>query len=121
VEKKNMGQSTDAILTYGIAIETDSEAWEVCEKLQDERYDEHTSATKELGVEAIGHCSGDYRMYIVGAHETKAWRGNPREIAPDRLALGDAETRTRIKAFCERFGLPFDDAACKWWLASDWC
>lgn len=116
-----MGQSTDAILCYGINIEQDSEAHEVCEQLQDEKYSEHSAATKELGVEAIGHCSGDYRMYIIGAHETRAWRGEPKEINPTMLLVNENETRDRIKAFCARFGLPFSDEACKWWLASDWC
>jgi LmbE family N-acetylglucosaminyl deacetylase len=117
-----MGTSTDAILTYGFQVEEGTAAHETCEALQDERYSEHSAAQKEIGVEALGHCSDAQRMFVIGVIPltTRAWRGNPVEIVPTALLTNENEARDKLKQFCERFGLPFDEAKCGWWLQSDW-
>lgn len=118
-----MGQSTDAILTYGLAVEEGTDAHDICEQLQDERYSDHTAATKLFDVEAIGHCSGDYRMYLIGVESLtkRANRGYPIEIDPTTLLKNEDEARDKLKSFCAHFGLPFAEESCKWILASDWC
>ncbi|HEY6921952.1 MAG TPA: hypothetical protein VI653_00675 [Steroidobacteraceae bacterium] len=117
-----MGQSTNAILTYGFQIEEDSEAHAVCEQLQDDRYDEASAAEKELDVEAISHCSSNCPMFVIGVVSltTRARRGHPKEIIPTALLKNEDEARDKLKRFCERFGLPFDADKCGWWLQSDW-
>lgn len=115
-----MGQSTDAILCYGINIEDGSDQHEACEALSgDDHYEALEAAEKELGVELVGHCSGDYRMYIIGTHKTRAWRGDPKEIDPASMVIDEKAARAQIRTFCERFKLSFSEDACKWWLASD--
>ena len=116
-----MGQSTDAILAYGINLDEEgSDPWEICESLQYDRYADAEAAKKELGIDLIQHCSNGCPMYIIGVEHLRAWRGEPKEVDPAGLLLDEKATRAKIQAYCERFGLPFSDDACKWYLASNW-
>ena len=119
-----MGQSTDAYLVYGIEIEEDSDSHSICEALQDERYKEHSEATKELGVEVISHRSSDCPLYLVVSKKLKnwSWRGFPRKLDLAALQLvvdEDSSIRDNIDKFCERFEI-VNDKKYSWILCSDW-
>ena len=119
-----MGQSTDAYLVYGIEVEEDSYSHAICEALQDERYKEHSEATREFGVEAISHCSHDYPMYIIVSTKLAncAYRGHPKKLDIAALQLvvdEDSYIRDNIDKFFERFGI-VNDKKYSWILCSDW-
>ena len=142
-----MGQSTDAILVFGIDFGEEPEH-EFFAMLRDEDEDGDiieafdTFVNRELGIPGQGdddypgykaaeemrgkypvtlvrHCSCDYPMYILAIPGThvSASRGYPQTIDPDDMDI----PRKKMDAFlnwCEKHGIDDDGA---WLLCSDWC
>lgn len=113
-----MGQSTDAILCYGMQIEQDSDLHEMVDYLYDEHWSAVSKARVELGVNIISHCSADYPMYIIGIEHGTARRGHPIEF--ETLPVAGEMDKQKIFMFCQRFNIPFEAAKVKWILTSDW-
>ncbi len=115
-----MGQSTDAIIAYGIQIDEESETHNLLDDLRNERWKELSEAEKEFnGVTIVSHCSGDYPMYIIGFEVQRAYRGDGKVIEACDLTVKDRYKRS-IGEFCTRFGIKFNLDECKFWLVSDW-
>src|SRR6187551_3834259 len=88
-----MGQSTDAILVYGIDF-GDEPPWPEFDEPEEEYDEEACKLLNPLGwmvfngdavdgIVIVRHCSGDCPMYIVGVAgtELRAWRGSPKTVA----------------------------------------
>jgi hypothetical protein len=131
-----MGQSTDAILCYGMLVA--SETIEDWEEQPDEAGDEAEKKRNPLGymawmgegetidgveVKLVSHCSSDYPEYIVAIAESEmmAWRGNPKPV----LGLTTRpEWDAAIRKFIEKYGVELEENehndVPRWWIASDW-
>jgi hypothetical protein len=124
-----MGQSTDAILLYGVPLEAES-----LDDFREERYPNKDPLPDSPdfvpwlayegkpydGIEIVRHCSGDYPMHIVAIEgtQTTAWRGHPKPIDVAKLAV-PAGADEKLRAFVERYKLTASGEP-GWWLASDW-
>ena len=137
-----MGVSTDAYLWWGYNDATGQESGlpeYVVEHLRkhpidhpkfkrfepDELEDVLYFVLKGYGVELVGHCSSEYRMYglAVSAPRITAWRGHPKQIS---LAAAEAslteptdEWKALLKRGADLLGWPTDKEP-GWWLASYW-
>lgn len=137
-----MGQSTDAIVCYGVqlgeelpdSLKDDPDGfldamgapptapWCEEEGPQKEAWRESLRVRREfaksLGVRIERHCSGDYPMYtlVIAASVQRAARGYPEELR-DTTALDDW-TR-RIMEACAVIGFKPDHEP-TWWLQSYW-
>lgn len=90
-------------------------------------YDMEQIVQQRYGVELVGHCSGEYRMWILAAWHVVAGRGHPERLDLDELRV--AETRDdfddKLRKACEVLGFtpawpggtPVEPG---WLLASDW-
>jgi hypothetical protein len=118
-----MGQSTDAILCYGISMDEDFD--------YKSRFPEHIDgdgyfdkyALIDMLEEKFGctleiHCSCDYAMYILAIKDsvTTAYRGGPEIITSLEVTPAWAEKLQKAKVY---MGLEKEEA--NWWLASLWC
>lgn len=120
-----MGQSTDAILVFGLNIPENFDPSPIADALDVDRetFDDwdgikdHLETTLEVTL--VVHCSNTHPMYIVALNNGKmgwtAWRGYPREVAT--LPRPTEEQTARLRKAAEVLGLPFDP---KWWLVSWW-
>lgn len=115
-----MGQSTDAIFTYGFQIEEDSDSHEICESLRNDRWEECSEAEKELGIKLISHCSCDYPMYVIGSEKTTVTAHSAYPKLVQILQIDENMEKTKIRMFCDRFGIEFNESGCGFWLQSDW-
>lgn len=73
---------------------------------------------QDYGVELVGHCSGEYRMYglAVSASHVYAHRGYPKQVStPDPTE----EWKATFKRAAELLGWPTDKPP-GWWMASYW-
>jgi hypothetical protein len=137
-----MGVSTNAYLAFGINLgEECPESWGngfdeyeyVKEKTglvypdgakdspeMDAYYQELFKRTKELPVEIVNHCSGNYPMYFVAVKRTvhTARRGYPEQIKPEDMVVSEQEIVT-LRAFCEEQGIEWKEPV--WHLFSYWC
>lgn len=88
-----MGTSTNAQIVYGFEVEEDTLDHERCNQLMDEDYSSLTKLEKELGLELVYHCSGDFPLYIVGLASTYAiaYRGDVKELDPWAMTRMDTE------------------------------
>jgi hypothetical protein len=111
-----MGQSTDAILMYGVCIEEGSNIHEYIEEEGNELYDMQFDGTKDGDVVIETHCSCDYPMYFIGYESTRtlASRGYPKSVDPTQ-PVDSAE----LKAFLAKHNI--DDSNMGWHLFSMWC
>jgi hypothetical protein len=121
-----VGQSTDAILCYGIPLEEDYDFDEAFSgKIKDEDLEEDYISgwtaseylEKETDCVLISHCSCDYPMFILSVEESKirAWRGDPKEVTSLDVK---PEWNEKIQKVADLMGLSGKPG---WWLASDWC
>lgn len=122
-----MGQSTDGLLWYGVAIEgTADDGDELAEKIdtilngeEGELYGDGREWFAEHnlpGVDIVRHCSYEYVMYglAVAGTYTRAWRGSPKlveipDFPPDT---------TQLEAVLKELGA--EDLPIGWHLASMW-
>lgn len=138
-----MGQSTDAILVFGIEVgdegenpfiseddyDTKDEEWlEERESVMDymdviakaEGYDYSWAGGKNSHpLVMVDHCSGDYPMYILGLARTHtlASRGSPEEIDPVDMSVTEEEIKL-LRDFCEKYNIEYSEP--KWLLCSMW-
>lgn len=89
--------------------------------------DMEQTVKQRYGVELVGHCSGEYRMWILAAWHVEASRGYPQRLDLDELRV--AETRDdfdgKLRRACEVLGFTVADDKGQsvepgWLLASDW-
>lgn len=144
-----MGQSTNAILFFGIDLGEDAELpWlaedsehEECEEfladklvpnrpdcdyegneeLFDVYWDKRHAVVKDLGCAVATHCSCDYPMHYIFLTGFRwiAKRGYPEEIVSRRLREVSPDDIEKLRKFCELLGIPWETP--RWYLASDWC
>jgi hypothetical protein len=76
---------------------------------------------EELTCSIGSHCSGGCSMpYVcVNASETKALRGYPELIQPDKLTI-NSEWPTQLDNFMVAMGIEKPQDAPQWWLVSYW-
>ncbi len=127
-----MGQSTNGLLWWGMAVEDDTPAHEAIHAAinggdDDDDTDyygdgrEWLAANDLLGkVEFVDHCSIDYTMYGLAAPgtETTAWRGSPKVLG-ERLDPVLEGVEALIKA-AELLGAEVPAQGFGWVLASMW-
>jgi len=140
-----MGTSTDAMLYFGIECGDedpfggkDIDGYDAQEQWNNEhgparpanddyrgpewaawrKAKEHWEETGD-GIEVGYHCSGEYPMYYIAlkAKHLRAWRGSPKEVPVDYLAVS-AEQIGILHAFFEKHDVPWEEP--KWRLASYW-
>lgn len=125
-----MGQSTDAILFYGIDLgEPDPydrpSVYDLIERLEEEPggWNLQRELEKKYGVRIGRHCSREYPMFYIAEkeHEYRAWRGshtriNPAELITPRLrsSIGPVEQLLADE------GVEFDLDDIGWYLVSWW-
>ncbi len=123
-----MGQSTDAILVYGVDLGED----ELPEALvfNDEDDGGDTEESKPIafalymgrslpsGVTVVNHCSDSCTMRILAieASELRAWRGSPQAVAELKV---DPAWDAAIDAFAAEHGITLPKRP-GWLLASWW-
>ena len=138
-----MGQSTDAIIAFGVdfgeeptgkffrKLEKDFE-WDFDSYIENElsipawsepgrpEYGEGSDRLKCYPVELISHCSGDCPMYILAIRGTQrlARRGYPESLDLSTLSVTDAEIET-FTAWCKKHGVSTKTKP-QWLLFSDW-
>jgi len=136
-----MGQSTDAILCWGLKVGGEDEGcpWE--DKAREAGFDDPFSdeafayfmigekyvswlkareEMKKVDVELITHCYWDYPMYIlaVRASNKTASRGSPESIPDDYLTVPPQWVEAIIEA-CKKLGIEYESPG--WILCSYWC
>ncbi len=136
-----MSTSTDAYLFYGVMLDEDTDFlneendwdWERLYMIKlgikepdytndNKNYviwrDKKNKIIKELGIDVVSHCSGDYPMYAVIIKETykTAWRGSPVQIHSLDYSVHWAK---KINKFCEFMGIEINSKI-GWWLCSYW-
>jgi hypothetical protein len=122
-----MGQSTDAIICYGVAI---SEDFDFPEFDYDAEDSDAEAVRNPLGymvdsgdpvgdIVLVQHCSDAYPMYIVAIKgtEIRAWRGSPRLFFPQNM-VSAPHWDAKLRAFCEKHNIPFSEPG--WILCSNW-
>lgn len=123
-----MGQSTDAILFFGVACteEESTEIHDVIERMED--------ALKAHGVEAFTHCSGESPMLALAIEDTiwRAKRGFPLDVDAEEMAAAKVEEwrekiRKAIWIVTEAAGEDHENEErfpsgmeIGWYLVSDW-
>lgn len=118
-----MGTSTNAIIVYGMPFDPEETDDEKVADVFGDQFEDLEEATKEVGLIVEWHCSSEYPMYIIGHTAVTAFRGEPKALDFDHLSHAEIDyekTRAGIKSVCEKFGLPFNESECKWWLCSYW-
>ena len=140
-----MGQSTDAILCWGVQLdEGDEVPWAakaeelsgyrdpledeaIVYVLTGERLDGDSAAErlKKLGIEIVMHCSHEEPMIIIAAvgSVTTAHRGSPQIIDPNGMAIlfkddSIVEWRKTLRKALPKLGII--DAERHWYLCSWW-
>ena len=116
-----MGQSTDAILVYGIPLEEDSVPFSEEDAKSGPSWMRY-HGTNEDGVCLVRHCSGDYPMFILAIPdtETRAWRGHPKLVPVAELPFSPDWDPTLL-SYAEKHRLEISgNAKPGWWLCSDW-
>jgi len=140
-----MGQSTDAILFYGLHAEEGEwsdytgDDWEetfaakkALLKPPKVEYNKKTAdlfksywKMKQQIVTAepctiSSHCSRDCPMpfVAVSASIKRAYRGDPVQISLDLICI-NTNWKDQLYKFCELMGIPWQEP--KWWLVSNWC
>lgn len=90
-------------------------------------FDMEQTVKQRYGVELVGHCSGEYRMWILAAWHVVAGRGHPERLdLPDIFVQRSADSwDEKLRNACEVLGFAVVDgkgqpAAPGWLLASDW-
>ena len=138
-----MGQSTNAILFYGILIDHGEcecrwyeDEWEKVYAAKmgvvypTEEWTEETSedwskswkAEREVCKKSPciiwSHCSSDFPMHYMAVQEshTLAYRGSAQEIHGTEI---DPDWRDWLREFCELMDIEWE--APKWYLVSNWC
>jgi hypothetical protein len=98
-----MGQSTDAIFGWGIALEEEGYDYDAAEAVEKEM--------KDSGVEVFSHCSGEAPMLALAINKTTAWRGSPQKINPKAPLREDAAEilMKAIKIYAEHLNGEFDE------------
>jgi|SRR6478609_8594297 len=122
-----MGQSTDAILVYGVDLGED----ELPEALVfNDEDDGDTEESKPIayalymgrplpsGVTIVNHCSDSCTMRIIAieASELRAWRGHPKEVP---TLVAKPEWDAAIDEFAAEHGITLPKRPA-WLLASWW-
>ena len=119
-----MGQSTDAILSFGINNTSDDEStiypWAnlFADIKRNEHEDEDSPPYLRTGlIDIVQHCSCDYPMYIIAIRSTvkTAWRGQV--VTVENLDVDPDELQQFIE-WCRGRGIEEDP---KWFLVSNWC
>ena len=125
-----MGQSTDAIIAFGVDLGEDHD-WEEFEECDTDEETAEAAKNNPLGWMAysgephnglvlIRHCSESCPMYMLAIEgtEQRAWRGSPKTFEPVDLLIR-SDWANSIKDFCKQHGLePENDPS--WLLVSDW-
>lgn len=88
------------------------------EKAWSDYWEKKNRLEKEVGVTLVYHCSDEYAMYILAATASvqTANRGRPIELGQSIAA--QEEWRQKIRAFCERINVPFEEPQfilCSYW------
>lgn len=118
-----MGQSTDAILVYGIPLVEDS-----IEEFDEENDKEEGiaylawSGKTENGISLEAHCSSEFTMQIVAIEKTKtvAWRGHPVKLNLQTLInKQQSDWNDRLHAFVKKYNLETEGKP-GWYLCSYW-
>lgn len=138
-----MGQSTDAILVYGIDLGSEDEPPEFMNSFDDfdefiqreaglvypengsdqereEYFTKAREARNNCPVELVCHCSGDYPMYILaprGCHIT-ASRGYPEEISNLNQITPSEKLMKQFKQWCLLYSVEWSEP--KYYLVSYW-
>lgn len=123
-----MGQSTDAILIYGVDFGEDP-PWEPFNEFENEEELEASKLANPLGYLAFNggheneimiesHCSGSAPMYIIGIKDSRhwAWRGNPVKVASTAVK---PEWDALLAVFFAKHKITAPDTPA-WLLASWW-
>jgi len=130
-----MGQSTDAILVFGVhvpdsedlryselsfAAEGDEEFEDTICRLagaSDRSYTERNAIAEAHPLTVVSHCSGDYPMWIVGLRSTllRASRGYPVDFS--NLPEVNHFHVAALREFMTEHGI---DGTPTWILCSDW-
>jgi len=118
-----MGQSTDAILVYGVDL---GEELPDSLSFDEDSHDEKSNPVGYAfwmgkavdGVELVSHCSDRCPMYILAAaaSETRAWRGDPKLITELKV---DPAWDAALDAFADANGIELPKRP-GWLLASWW-
>ena len=116
-----MGQSTNAILVWGVDLdlgELEEEVQDRIEHLLDDGWEELERLEKKTGVALVSHCCSEEPMYILGlaATMTVARRGYPEKIVSLDLPKNAQESLT---SFAEALGIVVTKKGKKWlgrWL-----
>lgn len=125
-----MGQSTDAILVFGIQLKEEDQTPEFLGDFDD--FDEYVDnlnglsgadykvrkdARESCPADMTMHCSLDYTMYVLSVRgtETVASRGYPKEIKTLDVSATQIEA---FKEWCAARGI--ESAEPKWLLCSMW-
>lgn len=131
-----MGQSTDAIIAYGFEIGEEDELPEFIGDAEDfddyldklsglpyygepgHSFADQRAFREQCPAELIGHCSGDYRMYILAVRGTQvlASRGSPVDVT-NSFDTVEADKLDAFKKWCTERGIEGEP---KWLLFSDW-
>ena len=134
-----MGQSTDAILFYGILFEEEGEppafiadaGFDYFDDYVESQsglplygqeghsFDDHRAYKESLPVEMIHHCSSEYEMYglAVKGCSFLAKRGYPVTLDNGLPEVSDGKRQAFLKWLSDR-GIAYDDP--KWILCSYW-
>lgn len=124
-----MGVSTDAMLVYGISLESPESKtypWEgygesdnYCEQFTDWLAEQFEG--KVFHVELVLHCSCDCPEYFLGKKLIQVYRGYPKEVR-SQLLDDDSfpQLSEEIKLICKKAGIS-EEGEPKIFLASLWC
>lgn len=77
-------------------------------------------ADARIGVEIVSHCSHEFRMYVLAAHEIRAWRGEPKFFDLSELSPLTVEADKRLASALKVLGFRPEQERPQWILASDW-
>lgn len=139
-----MGQSTDAILFFGIDLPEDTEfpwgdandfdEWlaesegvkkpteeysEKTNKQYSEYWEKARNIEKNCIAQLVSHCSGDYPMYALTIKDTEvtAYRGSVESIHTFNV---DANKILEFISFLRKHNIPHDEKNIGWKLVSWW-
>lgn len=84
-----------------------------------EYWDKQRQLEKDVGIEVVNHCSGEYPMFILAVAESvkTAARGSITELGQNTTA--NPEWEDKLRAFCEKAGIKFEEPQfllCSMWL-----
>lgn len=138
-----MGQSTDAIIAYGLDLGDEIEEFEYDEAdgfesaamkrllaeivgfteqwtpNKEGYFDRKRAAEESLGIEIITHCSCDYPMHFLAARgsENRAYRGSPQPVGD---LVVDPTWNGKIAKAMSVLGIKSEGEPA-WTLFSNWC